>query len=625
MRNALPGLLQRGGVLSAASVSAQVNVSRFTDAGRVRTNDLLTVSLTGAQVAGGPAFAKAGFWLVRDRDAGSIILQFRPSLSADLAGIAGFNGDLNLQLRPDGALDAGDFTRLGSPAKELVAAVVASAPQLVAASTLRTGPDVISTQAWLVEALQRIRTAAQSVPDTYFNTVRQVNAKWIGISLSMFVNSVSDPVVRLRTRSAGAGELETATWEDADLRAFMLRAKELGFKVYLTLALEDPAGDSASVITAADPRCKTPQAPINRFVMGNPVLNNAHYAMNCLAAADYWWAPSHPLYATNVAAFWNSYSAIALKYARMAQETGVGLYSLGTETEWLFRARAGGGTSLHFGNELRQMMAQVRSVYTGPVTYNQHVKVFLDARSTFAGGEWGPYLAADLGLDAVALSVYLDRSVPSVPGRVLSVAELEQAMWQPVFTSTLRPLKARYPTLPLIFTEFGVVNDLGAPYFQANRLSELVGVRDSQGVTDGMRQQGNIYQALFNVNEREGNLVAGTFIWARYIAPVGCEWVIHDYTCSQPAIAALSSAYSRSAARDAQRVFNWAEQQYRSIFPGTGTAGSVDGYVYRYYSATNTYIAYKDGRVIVHNGREYVLQDVGPVTTFLDGAAQAGY
>jgi hypothetical protein len=506
MRNAVPGLLQRGGALSAASISAEVNVSRFTDAGRARTNDLLTVSLTGAQVAGGPAYAKAGFWLARDRDTGSILLQFRPSLSPDLAGIAGFNGDLHIQLRPDGALDAGDFTQLGSPAKELVAAVVASAPQLVAASTLRTGPDVISTQAWLVDALQRIRTAVQAAPDAFFNTVRQVNAKWIGISLSMFINSVSDPVVRLRTRSAGAGEREVATWEDADLRAFMLRAKEQGFNVYLTLALEDPAGDGASIISASDPRCKTPQAPINRFVMGNPVLNNASYAMNCLAAADYWWTPSHPLYATNVAAFWNSYGAIALKYARMAQETGVGLYSLGTETEWLFRARAGSGTSAHFGNELRQMMAQVRSAYSGPVTYNQHVKVFLDARSTFAGGEWGPYLAADLGLDAVALSVYLDRSVPTMPDRVLSVGELEQAMWQPVFTSTLRPLKARYPTLPLIFTEIGVVNDLGAPYFQANRVTEPVGARDAQGVTDGMRQQGNIYQALFNVNEREDNL-----------------------------------------------------------------------------------------------------------------------
>ena len=57
-----------------------------------------------------------------------------------------------------------------------------------------------------------------------------------------------------------------------------------------------------------------------------------------------------------MAEFWETYTQQAVYFARLAEEEGVRLYSLGTETARLFRTRPGGSFPNDFGQELRTMV-----------------------------------------------------------------------------------------------------------------------------------------------------------------------------------------------------------------------------------------------------------------------------
>ena len=48
-------------------------------------------------------------------------------------------------------------------------------------------------------------------------------------------------------------------------------------------------------------------------------------------------------------------------------------------------------------------------------------------------------------------------------------------------------------------------------------------------------------------------------------------------------------------------------------------------YSYRYYASVGLYLATDGLRVIVHNGREWNLLDVGSLSSFLALAAAAGF
>ncbi len=76
---------------------------------------------------------------------------------------------------------------------------------------------------------------------------------------------------------------------------------------------------------------------------------------------------------------------------------------------------------------------------------------------------------------------------------------------------------------------------------------------------------------------------------------------------------------------DSDRLFNWAEAAYPDYFPKPGTAGTFERYTYRYYAKTGNYVATAGGRVIVHNGKDWNLLDVGSLADFMAGAAAAGF
>ena len=246
----------------------------------------------------------------------------------------------------------------------------------------------------------------------------------------------------------------------------------------------------------------------------------------------------------------------------------------------------------------------------------------------YGGGEWGPYLAKDIGLDVIGLSAYVD-SYATAPTSLVSLKEIEDNFWQPVFDA-LQPLRAKNPGVPIVFTEIGVVDDVGVLNKQASKLGQPVTGRDVNGVSDGMRQQGRVYEAFFNVNERNGALVTGTFFWADYIFPLAwldgwCQWIGHHLQCSPPAMAALTAGYENWKLKDVDRVFDWAEQLFPQFLPGHQQSATLKPYRYRYYPASGTYLAFTDGRFVAHNGREFNFTDVGSLAAMLAAAGAAGY
>ena len=78
-------------------------------------------------------------------------------------------------------------------------------------------------------------------------------------------------------------------------------------------------------------------------------------------------------------------------------------------------------------------------------------------------------------------------------------------------------------------------------------------------------------------------------------------------------------------ATSADRVMDWAEATLPQYFPPVGVAGTVANYSYRYYASVGLYLATDGLRVIVHNGREWNLLDVGSLSSFLALAAAAGF
>src|SRR5207237_2718576 len=95
-------------------------------------------------------------------------------------------------------------------------------------------------------------------------------------------------------------------------------------------------------------------------------------------------------------------------------------------------------------------------------------------------------------------------------------SELEAA-WNTVFKNVLVPLQVTNAGLPIVFTEFGYTDDIGAPAQAGSNTQRPEPMRDANGTTSGMQQQENIFQAFFDVDERYNNLVEGTFVWGNRI------------------------------------------------------------------------------------------------------------
>ncbi len=333
-----------------------------------------------------------------------------------------------------------------------------------------------------------IEWGVDPLPEDYFRFLQRINANWVGISVALNIDGSLDSTVER------IYEGFISTFTDEALTIMIDALHQHGCNVYLTLAFETNGADDA-------------KHPVKRWQLGDP--NMPREDTNILP--ENWpWALDHPDHERFVAEFWQTYTDQAVHFAELAEAAGVEMFSLGTETERIFRTRSGGSWPNDFGAELTAMVSSVRSVYGGLLTYDMHFSA-LTAVDFYGPGS--NHLWEDLGLDIVGISAYFEL-VDTSPSSVLSVEDLEVS-WERIFANYLVPLKQRNPSLDILFLEMGYTDAIKAPY-RVGALSWKTRVFvDDNGnkLDDNQEAQGNILSAFFNVNEQHHRLVAGNFLW----------------------------------------------------------------------------------------------------------------
>jgi len=402
--------------------------------------------------------------------------------------------------------------------------------------------------------------AIKNLPDAYVQRLKDDHVNWLYISLPIFNTPIVDPRVRIIYRPpTDSNYANMYSFDDQDLANAVNKLRKNGINVFFSIMFM-PAYADLSV------GCNTAQYSVDSHLFGDPQPPSAKYGsafgFECVDPELWWWNPSHPRHASNVATFWATYTDVAIKYARLAQQLGVGALALGEETDRLFRTRSSARFVNNFRDELARMVASVRAEYTGLVTYAQNGAVYTEHP------EWWGYdtaaaapLFKDLNLDVVGISAYYTLDTQAV-SRVYSVPELEDR-WRSVMDKYVVPVQTMNPGIPIVFTSVGTIDsvntllnplsDSGAPYEFTDS--------NGDGVDDGMEQQRNYYQALVNVNKARNYPVRGLDFWGFSID-------------TDPSIAAYNDAHRTSElhGKPAEQVISATYAEWELIVPGQPSA-----------------------------------------------------
>ena len=391
---------------------------------------------------------------------------------------------------PDFLIFAGHF---GKPAPRVVKMKMDFPLRaLHAAGNWGTNPAIVSE--W--ESGGRV---GRLIPPDYIEWLNSLYVNWVGLSVALFYrDSLDSTVERVYPQdvdpSTYSGEL---TFSDEALRQMIRELRDHGYNVYLTLAFEayDPDGPRRA----------------ERWLIGNPY--GPRWSQGVLP--ENWpWSPDHPDHQRFVAEFWETYTQNAVHFARIAQAEGVQMYSLGTETDYLFRTRSGDFWPNHFGRELKAMVDSVRRVYKGLLTYDMHASVFIWPHDYGPGSD---HLWEDLDLDIVGISAYFPIT-ETIPTSVISVADVE-ARYREIIDVHLKPLAERNPTRPILFLEFAAQDAVSAPeklgYSDFSRF--VFTDANDNGLDDGRETQANIYQGLVNAINNTPCVVNGVFFFDNWI------------------------------------------------------------------------------------------------------------
>ena len=155
--------------------------------------------------------------------------------------------------------------------------------------------------------------------------------------------------------------------------------------------------------------------------------------------------------------FWRTHTEQAVQIVTICEEEGVRMYSLGNETERLFRTRPVGYWRNDFGDELREMVRQVRAVYGGLVTYNMHSFGFTRGGDREFEQLVAQHLWEDLDLDVIGVSAWLPLLAQEALSTVPSVPTLRRE-YERLFQEIILPLAERYRDRPIVFTEYGAID-----------------------------------------------------------------------------------------------------------------------------------------------------------------------
>ena len=348
------------------------------------------------------------------------------------------------------------------------------------------------TNATMVREWEAAGSVGRLIPMEYIQWLKGLHVNWVGLSIGLFYDdSLDSTVERNYTR-------DDATFSDKALRQMIREFKAHGFNVYLTLAFED--------YYLPDPSRRA-----ERWLIGNPY--GPQWSPDVLP--ENWpWSLDHPDHERFVAEFWETYTQQAVHFAQIAEDEGAQMYSLGTETDYLFRTRSGDVWPNHFGGEIKSMVDRVRSVYNGLLTYDMHTSVFLWPHDYGPGSD---HLWEDLDLDIIGISAYFPIT-DTAPTSVISVADV-QARYNEIFDQYLKPLAERNPTKPILFLEFAAQDDVAAPSLLGySHFSQYIFTdADRNGLDDGEETQANIYQGLINAINDNPGLVNGAFFFDNWI------------------------------------------------------------------------------------------------------------
>ena len=342
------------------------------------------------------------------------------------------------------------------------------------------------------------------LPPSFVDWVESLHLDWVGISVALHVDDSMDSTVE-RKHSG----VHIPTFTDDALRQIIREYRQHGIDVYLTLAFE-----AHEALHAA--------RPLARYLIGDPGDPEAGAPVGAevrIDPANWPWSPSHPDHARFVAEFWRTYTAQAVHFARLAQEEGVRMFSLGTETDSLFRTR---GNDEYWRNdflrELRKMVAGVRAVFDGLVTYDMHYTAVV--HDHYAAGS--RHLWSDLDLDVVGVSAWFPPT-GEPPTTVLSVDTLRRE-YDRIFRDHVIPAAARNER-PVVFLEYGIVDKVGRP-FEPDPAFTPFSDRNGNGLDDGQEQQANTIEAMLRTVTAYPGVVYGAFFWDHYIVSAE-RWAQH--------------------------------------------------------------------------------------------------
>ena len=334
-----------------------------------------------------------------------------------------------------------------------------------------------------------------SLPQEYFDYLKELNVNWVGISVALHYENSMDSSVERKYDS-----VEITTFEDSALVNFINKCKAEGFHVYLTLAFEALEAENDN------------DMPAPRWILGDP---NGANELSEIKQENWPWDIEHQDHTTFISDFWQSYTAQAVHFAELAQASGVELFSLGTETDRLFRSRAGDGWPNDFSTNIQTMVSEVKDVYDGLISYDMgyHTTTATDFYGIGSNNLW-----QDSNLDVVGVSAYYPL-VNSSPTQVLSVEELE-TYWRNIFDNYLVPLRNKNPLKPILFLEFGYVDSINSAFEPASEafITKVLIDNNSNNLDDGEEAQRNILQAFYQVRAEYPDVISGTFLWDNYIS-----------------------------------------------------------------------------------------------------------
>lgn len=83
--------------------------------------------------------------------------------------------------------------------------------------------------------------------------------------------------------------------------------------------------------------------------------------------------------------------------------------------------------------------------------------------------------------------------------------------------------------------------------------------------------------------------------------------------------------YGTATTAESNRAFNWAEAVYAQyLSPSAAVSGTLEGYYYRYYSGTRSYVGTRNGTVY-YMGPDGVIQNMGSLGSYFLQVRGAGY